>query len=110
MAGCSTVTTTTATSRAATHYDSNAGSTTTSTTTSQYDQYNDQPNVNVDVGVSFGSFQRELAPYGNVDLQLALGRRVASRAAAGFRPYFDGYWANTREYGVMWVSNDPWDE
>ena len=31
------------------------------------------------------------------------------RAAAGFRPYFNGYWANTREYGTMWVSDDPWD-
>jgi len=75
----------------------------------QYDQYNDQPNVNVDVGVSFGGFQRELAPYGNWTNHPRWGDVWRPRAA-GFRPYFDGYWANTREYGVIWVSNDPWGD
>jgi hypothetical protein len=72
-------------------------------------QYNDQPDVNVDVGVSFGSFQRELAPYGNWTYHPRWGDVWRPRAA-GFRPYFDGYWANTREYGVIWVSNDPWGD
>lgn len=75
----------------------------------QYDQYNDQPNVNVDVGVSFGSFERQLAPYGNWTHNPRWGDVWRPRAA-GFRPYFDGYWANTREYGVIWVSNDPWGD
>ncbi len=77
----------------------------------QYDQYNDQPNVNVnvDVGVSFGSFQRQLAPYGNWTYNSRWGDVWRPRAA-GFRPYFDGYWENTREYGVVWVSNDPWGD
>ena len=74
-----------------------------------YDQYNDQPNVNVNVGVSFGSFQQQLAPYGNWSYNSRWGDVWRPRAA-GFRPYFDGYWANTREYGVVWVSNDPWGD
>ena len=75
----------------------------------QYDQYNDQPNVNVNVGVSFGSFQRQLSPYGSWSYNSRWGDVWRPRAA-GFRPYFDGYWANTREYGVVWVSNDPWGD
>ncbi len=74
-----------------------------------YDQYNDQPNVNVNVGVSFGSFQRQLAPHGSWSYNSRWGDVWRPRAA-GFRPYFDGYWANTREYGVVWVSNDPWGD
>jgi hypothetical protein len=75
----------------------------------QNDQYNDQPNVNVDVEVGFGSFQRQLAPYGNWTYHPRWGDVWRPRAA-GFRPYFDGYWSNTREYGVLWVSNDPWGD
>ncbi len=75
----------------------------------QYDQYNDQPNVNVDVDVSFGNFERQLAPYGNWTYHPRWGDVWRPRTA-GFRPYFDGYWSNTREYGVIWVSNDPWGD
>ena len=63
----------------------------------------------MDVGVSFGSFQRDLAPYGTWTYNSRWGDVWRPRAAAGFRPYFNGYWANTREYGTMWVSDDPWD-
>jgi hypothetical protein len=27
-----------------------------------------------------------------------------------FRPYYNGYWSNTREYGWLWVSDDPWGD
>ena len=73
----------------------------------QYDQYNDQATVDVDV--SFGSFQRQLSPYGSWSYHSRWGDVWRPRAA-GFRPYFDGYWANTREYGVIWVANDPWGD
>lgn len=72
-----------------------------------YDQYNDQ--TNVEVGVSFGSFQRQLSPYGSWSYNARWGDVWRPRAA-GFRPYYDGYWVNTREYGVVWVSNDPWGD
>jgi hypothetical protein len=90
------------------YYDQNAGQY-DNQYGGQYDQYNDQPNVNVNVGVSFGGFQRQLAPYGNWTYNSRWGDVWRPRAA-GFRPYFDGYWANTREYGVVWVSNDPWGD
>ena len=90
-------------------YDNNAAYNDQYSNNQPYDQYADQGNVNVDVGVSFGSFQRDLAPYGTWTYNARWGDVWRPRAAAGFRPYFNGYWANTREYGTMWVSDDPWD-
>ena len=79
------------------------------------DQYSNQPSDQYadqgygDADVSYGSFQRELAPYGSWSYHPRWGDVWRPRVAAGFRPYFNGYWANTREYGTMWVSDDPWD-
>jgi hypothetical protein len=75
-----------------------------------YDQYADQGNVDVDVDVSFGTFERELSPYGNWTYHSRWGDVWRPRVAVGFKPYMNGYWANTREYGWMWISDDPWGD
>ena len=72
--------------------------------------YADQGNVDVDVDVGFGTFERELAPYGNWTYHPRWGDVWRPRVAVGFKPYFNGYWANTREYGWMWISDDPWGD
>jgi hypothetical protein len=90
-------------------YDNNAAYNDQYNNSQPYDQYADQGYADVDVGVSFGSFQRDLAPYGSWSYHARWGDVWRPRAASGFRPYFNGYWANTREYGWMWVSDDPWD-
>src|SRR5262245_9211683 len=75
------------------------------------DQYADQGgNADVDMGVNFSTFERELAPYGNWSYNPRWGDVWRPRVAVGFKPYFNGYWANTREYGWMWISDDPWGD
>ena len=73
-----------------------------------YAPYTDQ--VDVDVDVSFGTFERELSPYGDWSYHPRWGDVWRPRVAVGFKPYMNGYWANTSEYGWMWVSDDPWGD
>ena len=73
-----------------------------------YDQYADQGYDDADV--NFGSFQRELSPYGSWSYNPRWGDVWRPRVAVGFKPYSNGYWANTQEYGWMWISDDPWGD
>src|SRR5256885_11422604 len=64
-----------------------------------------------EAGVSFDDFQRELEPYGRWMYHPRWGDVWRpERVGFGFRPYNNGYWTDTREYGWMWVSNDPWGD
>ena len=83
-------------------YDNNAAY------TQPVDQYADQAYDDADV--NFGSFQRELTPYGSWSYNPRWGDVWRPRVAVGFKPYSNGYWANTREYGWMWISEDPWGD
>jgi len=61
--------------------------------------------VNVDISV----FHDSLAPYGNWVNHRTYGQVWYPRnVARNWRPYTDGYWAHTEDYGWLWVSNEPW--
>ena len=63
------------------------------------------PRVNVEIGV----FHDALAPYGNWVNHRTYGQVWYPRnVASDWRPYTDGYWAHTDEYGWLWVSNESW--
>jgi hypothetical protein len=74
------------------------------------DQYADQGDLNADADVSYDTFERELSPYGDWNYHPRWGEVWQPRVRVGFKPYFNGYWANTREYGWMWISDDPWGD
>ncbi len=61
--------------------------------------------VNVDISV----FHDALAPYGNWVNHPTYGQVWYPRdVAQNWRPYTDGYWAHTDDYGWLWVSYEPW--
>jgi len=61
--------------------------------------------VDVDIHV----FHDALAPYGNWVHHRTYGQVWYPRnVARDWRPYTDGYWAHTDEYGWLWVANEPW--
>ena len=61
--------------------------------------------VNVDVSV----FHDAMAPYGNWVNHRTYGRVwYPHNVGSQWRPYTDGYWAHTDDYGWLWVSNEPW--
>ena len=63
------------------------------------------PSVYVDIGV----FHDALAPYGNWVNHRTYGQVWYPRnVARDWRPYTDGYWAHTDDYGWLWVSNESW--
>ena len=61
--------------------------------------------VNVDVSV----FHDAMAPYGNWVNHRTYGRVwYPHNVGSQWRPYTDGYWAHTDDYGWLWVSNESW--
>jgi len=63
------------------------------------------PGSHVDISI----FQDALAPYGNWVNHRTYGQVWYPRnVARDWRPYTDGYWAHTDDYGWLWVSYQPW--
>jgi hypothetical protein len=63
------------------------------------------PNSNVDIRV----FYDALSPYGTWVNHPTYGEVwYPNNVTPDWRPYTDGYWANTDEYGWLWVANEPW--
>ncbi len=68
-------------------------------------------NAQISVSIGFDDFHSRLAPYGTWSNNPRWGEVWhPTRVNRDFRPYSDGYWANTREYGVAWVSNESWGD
>ena len=67
------------------------------------------PPVQASTRVSIGVFHEALSPYGNWVNHPTYGQVWYPRnVAQDWRPYTDGYWAYTDEYGWLWVANEPW--
>jgi Family of unknown function (DUF6600) len=64
--------------------------------------------VEVRAGISFGYFEDRLSRYGRWFHDDRWGDVWQPRYADDFRPYYDGYWEDTEDYGWMWVSDEPW--
>jgi len=62
--------------------------------------------------VSYRSFHRTLAAHGDWVYSDRWGEVwIPSDVPRGFHPYYTGgHWANTREYGWMWVSDYDWGD
>ncbi len=59
--------------------------------------------------VAFTSFDQSLGPYGSWVDDPVYGRVWRpSDTRADWQPYTYGHWAYTREYGWIWVSDEPW--
>jgi hypothetical protein len=68
-----------------------------------------QVQANSGVNVNISIFHDALAPYGNWVNHRTYGQVWYPRnVARNWRPYTDGYWAHTHDYGWLWVSNEPW--
>jgi hypothetical protein len=64
-----------------------------------------RPQRDVDIGV----FYNALAPYGKWINHRTYGKVwFPNGIDKHWRPYTDGYWANTEEYGWLWVANEVW--
>jgi len=64
-----------------------------------------RPQRDVDIGV----FYNALAPYGQWINHRTYGKVwFPNGIDKHWRPYTDGYWANTEEYGWLWVANEVW--
>ncbi len=61
-------------------------------------------------GISFGYFHNNLGHYGSWIQHPRWGNVWRPPHARSFRPYYDGYWEDTDEYGMYWVSNEPWGD
>jgi hypothetical protein len=65
--------------------------------------------ANSSVNVEISTFHDALAPYGNWVNHPLYGQVWYPRnVVQGWRPYTDGYWAHTDDYGWLWVSYEPW--
>ena len=63
------------------------------------------------VSIGYETFHSRLAPYGTWSLHPRWGEVWhPTRVSRDFRPYYDGHWVNTREYGWLWVSNENWGD
>jgi hypothetical protein len=63
----------------------------------------------VGVSISFNNFHSRLAPYGTWSRHARWGEVWhPTRVNRDFRPYYNGYWVDTREYGWLWVSDESW--
>lgn len=61
--------------------------------------------------ISFQYFHDQLSPYGQWVSDPRWGDVWRPNAeSANFRPYRDGHWENTDEYGMTWVSNTDWGD
>ncbi|MDD1643647.1 MAG: hypothetical protein LUQ29_10315, partial [Methylococcaceae bacterium] len=68
-----------------------------------------QVQANSSVSVDISIFHDALAPYGNWVNHRTYGQIWYPRnVAQNWRPYTDGYWAHTHDFGWLWVSNEPW--
>ena len=68
-----------------------------------------QVQANSSVNVDIGIFHDALAPYGNWVNHRTYGQVwYPLNVARDWRPYTDGYWAHTHDYGWLWVSHEPW--
>ncbi|MCX7067261.1 MAG: hypothetical protein NTW85_06175 [Methylococcales bacterium] len=71
------------------------------------DQSQFQPQALPDVDANL--FYKELKPYGNWINHQTYGRVwYPSGVPKNWRPYSNGHWARTQEYGWLWVANEPW--
>ena len=69
------------------------------------DQFQPQALPDVDADL----FYKELKPYGNWINHKTYGRVwYPSGVPKNWRPYSNGHWARTQEYGWLWVANEPW--
>lgn len=60
---------------------------------------------------SFTYFERQLAPYGTWTKHPRWGDVWKPRGVpADFRPYQNGHWENTDDYGTVWVSDYAWGD
>ena len=65
----------------------------------------------VSVSIGFDNFRSRLAPYGTWSNHPRWGEVWhPTRVERDFRPYYNGHWANTREYGWLWVSDESWGD
>ncbi|MEP6829397.1 MAG: DUF6600 domain-containing protein, partial [Rhizomicrobium sp.] len=65
----------------------------------------------ISVSIGFDNFHSRLAPYGSWSNHPRWGEVWhPTRVGRDFRPYYDGHWVNTREYGWTWVSDESWGE
>lgn len=96
----------------------NGGSSTTpvqvaenpSTTTTNVDDDSDA-DTSGDDKISFQYFHDQLSPYGQWINDPRWGDVWRpNEESANFRPYRDGHWENTDEYGMTWVSNTDWGD
>jgi len=60
------------------------------------------------VGLSY--FMERLGLFGQWLKHPVWGDVWQPDAGPAFRPYFYGYWENTKEYGWFWVSNEPYGD
>lgn len=61
--------------------------------------------------ISFQYFHDQLSPYGQwVDNGRWGEVWRPNSESADFRPYRDGHWENTDEYGMTWVANTDWGD
>lgn len=67
--------------------------------------------VNISVSIGFDDFHQQLAPYGRwIDHPRWGEVWHPTRVSSGFRPYYEGHWEDTEEYGWMWVSDEVWGD
>jgi len=68
-----------------------------------------QANFNSNTNVNIRVFFDALSPFG-VWVNHPIYGEVwyPNDVSPDWRPYTDGYWANTDEYGWLWVANEPW--
>ena len=67
--------------------------------------------ISLSIGIGFDNFHSRLAPYGRWSNNPRWGEVWhPTRVGRDFRPYYDGRWVNTREYGWMWVSDESWGD
>ncbi len=60
---------------------------------------------------SYDDFHTRLAPYGTWSNNARWGEVWhPTRVDAGFRPYYNGHWEDTNEYGWLWVSDESWGD
>ena len=63
------------------------------------------------VSIGYDDFHSRLAPYGTWSNNPRWGEVWhPTRVESGFRPYYNGHWEDTREYGWLWVSDESWGD
>ncbi|MCX7098628.1 MAG: hypothetical protein NTV43_12080 [Methylococcales bacterium] len=68
-----------------------------------------QVQANSGMNATVGIFHNALAPYGHWVNHRTYGQVwYPNHVARDWRPYTQGYWAYTGDYGWLWVSYEPW--